>query len=250
MANALSLLVDLKITGRFQAYDERVLSGGLCNLPVGISKKVSTTSGYTDNGGKLMHLVVTGRNIELTPALKRYLGEKLKRAQKHFDYPLDIKAMLSVAKNPSIAESQTAEITVNVNGATIRGQESTENMYASIDLVANKIERQLRKFKTRYWHKGNKAKSKDKGQTQTALDTSAQPDSDEVIKKELALEEIKPKIVRAKRFSLKPMTAEEAASHMDLLGHDFFMFINSETGQVNTVYHRRDGNFGLIEPEE
>src|SRR5271170_3280010 len=99
-----------------------------------------------------MHVTVTGRNIELTPALKDYLQDKLFRAQKHFDHPLDVTALLSVAKNPSIADNQTAEITIKVNGSIIRGQESTENMYASIDLVADKIERQLRKFKTRYWH--------------------------------------------------------------------------------------------------
>lgn len=198
-----------------------------------------------------MHVVVTGRNIELTPALKQYLEDKLRRSQKHFDHPLDVKARLSVEKNPSIAESQTAEITINVNGATIRGQESTENMYASIDLVSDKIERQLRKFKTRYYHKGNKLRHKDKSRAAQPVieDIATEVDTDEEVKRELDFEEIKPKIVRSKRFPLKPMSAEEACSHMDLLGHDFFMFINSESGQVNTVYHRRDGNYGLIEPE-
>src|ERR1700751_5311262 len=90
-----------------------------------------------------MHVTVTGRNIDLTPSLKEYLMEKLRRAQKHFDHPLEVTALLSVAKNPSIAQSQTAEVTLKVNGTTIRGEESTENMYASIDLVADKIERQL-----------------------------------------------------------------------------------------------------------
>jgi putative sigma-54 modulation protein len=193
-----------------------------------------------------MQVVVTGRNIELTPALKEYLMDKLQRAQKHFDHPLDVTALLSVAKNPSIADSQTAEVTIKVNGSIIRGEESTENMYASIDLVANKIERQLRKFKTRYYHRSNK--SKDRGDV-AVIDASPQLDSDEVIKKELSLEHISPKIVRSKRFPLKPMLPEEACSQMDLLGHDFFMFINSESNQVNTVYHRRDGNYGLIEPE-
>src|SRR5580658_2820311 len=92
-----------------------------------------------------MHVTVTGRNIELTPALKEYLIDKLQRSQKHFDHALNITALLSVAKNPSVAASQTAEITIKLNGSVIRGEESTENMYASIDLVADKIERQLRK---------------------------------------------------------------------------------------------------------
>ncbi len=192
-----------------------------------------------------MHVVVTGRNIDLTPALKDYLVDKLQRAQKHFDHPLEAHALLSVAKNPSIAESQTAEVTIKLNGNMIRGEESTENMYASIDLVADKIERQLRKFKTRYYQ-GSKKKTREPLEV---IDVSPELDSDEAVRHALSVEEIRPKIVRSKRFPLKPMLPEEACSHMDLLGHDFFMFINSESGQVNTVYHRRDGNYGLIEPE-
>jgi putative sigma-54 modulation protein len=194
-----------------------------------------------------MQVTVTGRNIELTPALKSYLLDKLQRSQKHFDHDLAVSALLSVAKNPSVAQSQTAEVTVKLNGSIIRGEESTANMYASIDLVADKIERQLRKYKTRYYHKGNKVGSVREGKA--LLDVGAQADNDQVIKRELEADEHKPKIVRSKRFPLKPMSPEEACKHMDLLGHDFFMFINSDSDQVNTVYHRRDGNYGLIEPE-
>lgn len=193
-----------------------------------------------------MHVVVTGRNIDLTPSLKEYLNEKLQRAQKHFNHPLEVQALLSVAKNPSIPNNQTAEVTIKVNGNIIRGEESSENMYNSIDLVADKIERQLRKFKTRHWQrkKPNAEKEPD-----MLLDVSPDLDTDEAVTKALATDDIKSRIVRSKRFPLKPMTAEEACAHMDLLGHDFFMFVNSETGHVNTVYHRRDGQYGLIEPE-
>jgi putative sigma-54 modulation protein len=123
-------------------------------------------------------------------------------------------------------------------------------MYASIDLVADKIERQLRKYKTRYWSRTTKGNHR--GQTDASpvlTDVGAEEDDDLAVVKAIAFEPNRPKIVRSKKFPLKPMKPEEAASHMDLLGHDFFMFINSETGQVNTVYHRRDGNYGLIEPE-
>ena len=160
-----------------------------------------------------MQVTVTGRNIELTPALKEYLVEKLQRAQKHFDHRLDCTALLSVAKNPSIAKSQKAEITIKVNGNVIRGEESTENMYASIDLVADKIERQLRKYKTRHYSKGGKSKDR----LDEAPDVSAELDSDLEVNRDLALEDIKPKIVRSKRFPLKPMLPEEACKHMDLL---------------------------------
>lgn len=197
-----------------------------------------------------MHVTVTGRNIDLTPALKEYLVEKLKRAQNHIDHPLEVQACLKVAKNPSVPDCQTAEVTLKVNGRVIRGQESTENMYASIDLVADKIERQLRKYKTRYSSKSKRDKN------HTPEDERAEV-TDEYEEAMMSIPgngsatavQTRPKIVRSKRFPLKPMTPEEASSHMDLLGHDFFMFINSDTGQVNTVYHRRDGNYGLIEPE-
>ncbi|MBX9688187.1 MAG: HPF/RaiA family ribosome-associated protein [Candidatus Obscuribacterales bacterium] len=119
-------------------------------------------------------------------------------------------------------------------------------MYASIDLVADKIERQLRKYKTRYWQRTAK---NHREASPVAVDVGAEEDDDFAVEKAITFEAIRPKIVRSKKFPLKPMKPEEAASHMDLLGHDFFMFINSETGQVNTVYHRRDGNYGLIEPE-
>jgi putative sigma-54 modulation protein len=196
-----------------------------------------------------MHVTVTGRNIDLTPALKEYLMEKLRRAQKHFDHPLEVMALLSVAKNPSIANSQTAEVTLKVNGTTIRGEESTENMYASIDLVADKIERQLRKYKTRYWGHGAKIRGTNGAEEESAVSVATEEDSDFAVARAITTDELKPKIVRSKKFPLKPMTPEEAAAHMDLLGHDFFMFINSESGHVNTVYHRRDGNYGLIEPD-
>jgi putative sigma-54 modulation protein len=195
-----------------------------------------------------MQVTVTGRNIELTPALKEYLIEKLQRAQKHFDHRLDCTALLSVAKNPSIAKSQKAEITIKVNGNVIRGEESTENMYASIDLVADKIERQLRKYKTRHFSKGGKPQVRGEEES-SDTGTGNEFEMDFEVSGTVAVEEARPKIVRSKRFPLKPMLAEEACKHMDLLGHDFFMFINSESDQVNTVYHRRDGNYGLIEPE-
>lgn len=194
-----------------------------------------------------MHVTVTGRNLDLSPALKEYLMEKLRRAQKHFDHPLEVSALLSVAKNPSIANSQTAEVTLKINGSVIRGEESTENMYASIDLVADKIERQLRKYKTRYWSHGPKPRGVN------GEDGAGEEDDDDdldiPLTKARTVDDKKPRIVRSKKFPLKPMSPEEAAAHMDLLGHDFFMFINSESGLINTVYHRRDGNYGLIEPD-
>ncbi|MBP7862825.1 ribosome-associated translation inhibitor RaiA [bacterium] len=221
-----------------------------------------------------MQVTVTGRNIEVTSALKDYLSDKLQRAQKHFEHDFDCKALLSVSKNPSVARSQTAEITINLHGQIIRGEESTENMYASIDLVADKVERQLRKYKTRYLDNGHKSKDKkqkDKKVTGGQADEDViEYDEDEVdfAAKELALkaatkskngtETIKtvsvepgadPRVVRAKKFALKPMSVDEACQAMDLLGHDFYLFLNKDSNKVCSVYHRRDSDYGLIEPE-
>jgi len=200
-----------------------------------------------------MQVIVTGRNIELTPALKDYVVDKLQRAQKHFDHELHCKALLSVAKNPSIAKSQTVEVTVQVNGQVIRGEESTENMYASIDFVADKIERQLRKYKTRYQHghkvghKGGKERRL-KIVTEEELDNEPGFDGDEGAQTDFAIEIVGPRIVRSKQFALEAMVADEACKQMDLLGHDFFLFINTANNKINAVYHRKDGNYGLIEP--
>jgi len=222
-----------------------------------------------------MQVTVTGRNIEVTSALKDYLSDKLQRAQKHFEHDFDCKALLSVSKNPSVAKSQTAEITINLHGQIIRGEESTENMYASIDLVADKVERQLRKYKTRYLDNGHKTrdrKPKDKKASGQTDDEAIEFDEDEVdfAAKELAMKAAAkgkngngdhkadststepasdPSVVRAKKFALKPMTVEEACQAMDLLGHDFYLFLNKDTNKVCSVYHRRDTNYGLIEPE-
>lgn len=195
-----------------------------------------------------MQVTVTGRNIEVTRALKDYVIDKLQRAQKHFDHEIHCKAMLSVAKNPSIAKSQTAEVTVQLNGQTIRGAESTENMYASIDFVADKIERQLRKYKTRYSSKSQQ-KVKDRHLrvvTEEELENETVAEGEEI---DFAIEVVGPKIVRSNQIKLETMMPDEACKHIDLLEHEFFMFINAETGKVSTLYHRRDGNFGLIEPQ-
>lgn len=221
-----------------------------------------------------MQVTVTGRNIEVTSALKDYLSDKLQRAQKHFEHDFDCKALLSVSKNPSVARSQTAEITINLHGQIIRGEESTENMYASIDLVADKVERQLRKYKTRYLDNGHKSKDKKhkdkKGPGGQLDDDAIEYDEDEVefVAKELELKAktkskngsdatktvtlepgSDPRVVRAKKFALKPMSVDEACQAMDLLGHDFYLFLNKDSNKVCSVYHRRDSDYGLIEPE-
>ena len=169
------------------------------------------------------------RNFEITDALKAYMEKKLARLVKYFE-PDDIESQVMMSMQKGI---QTVEVTVNVKGLLLRSEEKTGDMYASIDGSIDKLERQIHKFKTRMNRKSR--------EVQPVQPTSQPPQHED----EEAV------IVKTKRFSYKPMTAEEAVMQMDLLGHDFFVFTNTEDkGHICVVYRRKDGNYGLIEPEQ
>lgn len=174
-----------------------------------------------------MLVTVTGKNVAVTEALREYAEKKVTKIGKFFEKsPLEAKVTLSTERGKHVVD-----ITVQVNGILLRGEEKTTDMYISIDGAIEKIERQVEKFKTkinRKFHEENYV-------------TLSSPSPAE--------ETPQPVIKRTKRFAIKPMTAEEAVMQMDLLGHDFFVFSNSETEEVNVVYRRKDGNYGLIEPE-
>ncbi len=176
-----------------------------------------------------MKVTVIAKNIQLTNALKEAVEKKISKLSKYFNSDVEAKATLSVQKN-----RQKIEVTIPFNGVILRGEESTEDMYKSIDLVEEKLERQIRKQKTKLARR----------QTGDSLRFSAieslNGDS---------YEDEDAKIVKTKRFTIKPMNEEEALLQMELLGHSFFVFSNAETGDVNVLYKRKDGNYGLIEPE-
>ncbi len=179
-----------------------------------------------------MKINVRGKNIDATPSLVDYAHKKLGKLDKHFDENADVQVVMSV-----IREEHIVEVTVNLNGMILRGEESTGDMYASIDQVVDKLERQVKKYKTRM-HKQMRQKGvRNMNEKHAAIEA------------EEAEEEDKPRVVRTKRFPLKPMTVEEAILQMDLLGHNFFVFANAETEAINVIYRRKDGNYGLIEPE-
>jgi putative sigma-54 modulation protein len=174
-----------------------------------------------------MKFTVTGRNILLTDALRDNVERKLGRLDKYFNQEIDIQATLTVQKNRHIIE-----VTIPFNGIILRAEEATEDMYSSIDNVVEKLERQIRKHKTRIerrLHEGT-----------LRLTEIPRYEGDE---------DPDPQVVKTKRFAIKPMHTEEAVLQMDLLGHSFFVFQNAESEEVNVVYKRRDGNYGLIEPE-
>jgi putative sigma-54 modulation protein len=186
-----------------------------------------------------MEVAVKGRNISLTEALERYASEKVERVAKFFDDEhSDSRAEVELVheRNPSISTPEVAETTLFINGAVLKAREASADMYASIDMMIDKLERQVRRYRGRQidrWH-GQKAKN-----------ASVEP---QPVVADEAEEEIETKIVRSKQFQMKPMSPEEAALQMELLDHDFYVFTSAETGDINVVYRRRDGNYGLIEP--
>lgn len=174
-----------------------------------------------------MHITITGKNIDLTDGLKSAVEEKLGKLEKYFTEDTAILVTLSVEK-----ERQKIEVTIPVKGNIIRSEQVSNDMYVSIDLVEEVIERQLKKYKKKIISKHQNATNFKK----------------EFIEKETELDD-EIHIIRSKKFDMKPMYPEDACVQMELLGHDFFVFCNAETEKVNVVYKRKGGTYGLIEPE-
>lgn len=176
---------------------------------------------------KFMNIIVRGKNIDVTTALKEYVEKRVSKLDKYFDGIEEAQATLIVEK-----DTHRVEVTVPVNGIILRGEEETGDMYNSIDRVIEKIEKQIAKYKTKL--------SKQLRNTPFVTET-------------LAATQIKqasePEVKKTKRFAVKPMPIDEAIMQMNLIGHNFFVFSNAETEEVNVVYKRKDGNYGLIEPE-
>ncbi len=172
-----------------------------------------------------MGVQIRGRNIEVTDALKEYINKRLRKLEKYIDNLGEAQVTLSVVRG-----FHRIEVTTPINGMILRGEESTGDMYASIDLVVDKLEKQIEKYKGKLHKRGARFANN--------LKTTAP----------VNIEEDGPRLVRTKRFAIKPMAVDEAVLQMNLLGHNFFVFSNAETEQVNVVYKRKDGNYGLIEP--
>lgn len=175
-----------------------------------------------------MNFIISGRNIEVTAGLKAAVEQKLGKLEKYFTPETDIIVTLSVEK-----ERQKIEVTIPVKGNIIRSEQESSDMYVSIDLVEEIIERQLRKYKTKL----------------IAKHQGGHDFRQEFIDEDNVLDPEEIQIVRTKRFGIKPMFPEDACIQMELLGHSFYVFSNAETDEVNVVYRRKNGTYGLIEPE-
>ena len=174
-----------------------------------------------------MKFIISGKNIEVTPGLRSAVTDKLGKLERYFTPETEIIVTLSVEK-----ERQKIEVTIPVKGNIIRSEQVSNDMYVSIDLVEEVIERQLRKYKNKIVdkHQGG-------GNFQKAFIEKEVPEDEEI------------KIIRTKKFGIKPMYPEDACVQMELLGHNFFVFFNAETEEVNVVYKRKGNTYGLIEPE-
>ncbi|MBU9722266.1 MULTISPECIES: ribosome hibernation-promoting factor, HPF/YfiA family [Bacillaceae] len=182
-----------------------------------------------------MNFNIRGENLEITPALRDYVEKKVGKLERYFDFEPtpDVNVKMSVINN-----DQKVEITIPLPKLLLRAEEKHTDMYAAIDLVIEKLERQIRKHKTKVNRKFRQDDSL-KYMFKNDLEPLAEetPESDEI------------EVVRTKKFDLKPMDAEEAILQMDMLGHNFFVFSDAVSGSTNVVYKRKDGRYGLIEPE-
>lgn len=175
-----------------------------------------------------MKFIISGKNIEVTEGIKAAIEEKLGRLDKYLVDDTIVNVTLSVQKG-----RQKIEVTIPMKGHIIRAEEGSEDMYVSIDLVVDVIERQIRRYKTRLMNQKYDGTSF----KQEFMEQEDDVEDDEI------------RIIRSKKFAIKPMDVEEACVQMELLGHDFFVFVNAEDDNVNVVYKRKGNTYGLIEPE-
>jgi putative sigma-54 modulation protein len=188
-----------------------------------------------------MEYIVKGRNVDLNDKIKEYSQRKIKnRVEKFLDKTTKIEVKFKLEKNPRISENKEAEITVFASGSVIRVTDTGSDFFEAIDKAGSKLERQIKKYREKLIKRGRKNHFRD-----VAAEDIGKLGTDESKNIE---DKIRKSIVKTKTFILKPISPEEAVIQMELLGHDFFVFINSETERTAVVYRRKDSNYGLIEP--
>ena len=174
-----------------------------------------------------MNIIIRGKHIEVTDALKDYVYKRVGKLEKYSDEFMDVIVTLLVEKG-----RHRVEVTAPIHGIILRGEEETGDMYSSIDMVIEKLERQIDKYRTRINKRMRSKVLKDHEPDHTG-----------------GIEELREQVVKNKKFNTKPMTVDEAIMQMNLIGHNFFVFTNSDTQQINVVYKRKNGDYGLLEPE-
>ena len=176
-----------------------------------------------------MQLQVKGKNVEVSDSIRSYAEAKLRKLEKQLSDPTRVELELTVERNPSISQSHVAEATIWTKGPVLRARESSSDMKASIDQLAEKLARQVKRYREKRRQEPRRARPLE----------AVMP----------AVDGAEPLIVKTKQFPVKPMSPEEAVLQLELVGHDFFVFQDAESSDVNVVYRRRDGSYGLIEPQ-
>ncbi|MBM7654722.1 ribosome hibernation-promoting factor, HPF/YfiA family [Neobacillus cucumis] len=176
---------------------------------------------------------VRGENIEVTPAIREYVEKKITKLERYFTESPDATVHVNLRFNQD--KSSKVEVTIPLPQLVLRAEETNIDMYAAIDLITDKLERQIRKHKTKV-----NRKFREKGEPSFTFVATESPEIHDLEDEDLEL-------VRTKRFDLKPMDSEEAILQMNMLGHSFYVFTNSDTNRTNVVYKRKDGRYGLIE---
>jgi putative sigma-54 modulation protein len=183
-----------------------------------------------------MELQIFSKNMELTPAIQQYVQKKIGKLDRYLPNITEAKVEISEEKTKSHQHRFTAQATLNSKGVLLRGEERGENVNVAVDAVAEVLERQIERYKGKLYEKGR------------GVSLARQAAVPERTVASEASEDL-PSVVRVKRFAVKPMSVAEAVEQMELLGHSFFLFVDTENGALSLLYRRNDGNYGLIEPE-
>ena len=178
-----------------------------------------------------MELKITGKNMELTPTVRRYIERKLGKLNRHLPNIMESKVEFSEEKTKSPQQHFVVRVTVSGNNIRLHSEERGEDLFQATDKVTATMTRQLERYKGKRDEKG-RGNSFARGEFREEIETTKAPE-----------------VVKVKRFAIKPMSVTEAADQMELLGHNFFLFLNADTEELNLLYQRKDGNYGLIEPE-
>jgi len=181
-----------------------------------------------------MRLEVKGRNVEDNDSIRRYAEEKLDRIERQLPDETQIEVELKLETNPSISADHIAEATVWTKGSTLRAREASNAFETSIDQLSDKLERQVKRYRDK----------------RSRRETGRRANGNQTDEPTFSGEQLDRMIVKSKQFELQPLTPDEAAVELELIGHDFFVFTNAETGLTNVVYRRRAGAYGLIEPQD
>ncbi|MDQ7800201.1 MAG: ribosome-associated translation inhibitor RaiA [Armatimonadota bacterium] len=186
-----------------------------------------------------MNIVVTGANVEVAEGIRAYVAQKLQRLSRHFNHLQEAKVVMREERRRPVGRAQVVEVTVWGDGFVLRGEEAAADPYASVDRIVDKLEKQIARHRSRLIRKRRLDERRQRTVQRARAEAAAQQEP----------EPLSPRVVRRKRFPMKPMTEEDAVLQMELLGHDFFVYRDADTGRICVLYRRKDGDYGVIEAE-